>query len=351
MGATIIGMGRPRNIALKLALIVMSVALAAFGVLGWAYAARIFDADWSRPWAERLAAFDPSWPIYVVAAIGCLAAQVIAACAVVNFARLAKAGTTWRALAIAFYIVPAVFAAYSADKGGQVVLAAPHRAAYEARENERTRLVIEITALNGVIEGERAKMSPMGSVGPQTRERETNAFLAATVAERERLPRAQASLDAAPSLPREVEADWLAGATVLAIFLAWALLEPWGYALAERGREAFVAPPVAERLPAPQGATQSANVHWFKRTVAFLTLGLLSHFATAPPASATINAIPVEPPKPIEIADWQDAKAAAFSMRDRCDVAEIAAHVKRDKSTVYRWFRERDKASKERTAA
>jgi hypothetical protein len=333
-----------RNWLLKTALLVMSAALALFGVLGWADKARALEALAARDWAI----LDALWPLYAVAAIGCIAAQVIAACAAVNFAWLDGASRIWRALAIAFYGVCVVFAAASADMGAQAVLASGQRAAYEAREIERATLMAEIAALSQAIEAERAKLPTDTANVPTSRQQAAlDLFNAATAAARVRLPEAQRQLSERPPLARDPHHHWTLALAVFAIFLAWAILEPWGYALAERGRE--MARTVARATPANDSATPSATgakVHWLNRLVALLTLGMLSQFgapvATAQPAAATV-APPAPAPEPAPLAQWQDAKSAAFSMRGRFDVSEIAERVKRHPSTIYKWFRERDR--------
>lgn len=342
--------GKLRNIAFKGALIVMSVALAAFGVFGWADSARALDALAAQSWDD----LSPLWPVYAVAAIACLAAQVIAACAVVNFARLAHAHWLWRAGAFAFYVVSVFFAAYSADRGAQVVLQSAHRAAYETRMAERERLAREIVALSGVIEAERQKLPEDTANVVAERQRTALAtFEAATAGARTRLPQAQQELSARPAMSREAPQDLAMALGAFAIFLVWAVLEPWGYALAERGREPppRVAPAVALPPELEKNATHSANVHWLGRAIAILTLGWLSHFATATPVRAEEVATPPPAPEPVSISQWQDAKAVAFSMRERFEVPEIAAKVKRHPSTVYKWFRARDKENQKTAAA
>jgi hypothetical protein len=342
--------GKLRNIAFKGALIVMSVALAAFGVLGWADKANALRAYAAQDWAL----LDPLWPVYAVAAVACLAAQVIAACAVVNFARLAGAHLIWRAGALAFYGVAVFFAAYSADMGAQVVLQSAHRSAYEARETERERLASEIVALSGAIEEERQRLpQDTANVVAERQRAATAAFEIATAAARTRLPGAQRELAAAPPLPREAPQDQSTALIVFLIFLGWAVLEPWGYALAERGRE----PPQRVALsvaPAPEpakSATRSATILFFRRAAALLTLGWFSHFATATPVRAEEVTPPTPAPEPVSISQWQDAKSIAFAMRERFDVSEIASKVNRHPSTVYKWFRARDKALSKTAAA
>lgn len=340
--------GRRRNIIFKAALIVMSIALAAFGVFGWADAAGALDAS---AWAD----LSPLWPVYAVAAIACLAAQAIAACAVVNFARLAHAHWVWRFGALAFYGVSVFFAAYSADRGAQVVLQSAHRAAYEVRETERDRLASEIVALTGAIEQERQKLPhDTANVVAERQRVALAAFEAATAVARARLPEAQRELRERAPIPRDAAQGWAMALGVFVIFLFWAVLEPWGYALAERGREPplAVAPAVA-RAPLPANsatrratdATGGATVHWLRRTLALVTLGWISH--VTPPAQAA-QAEPEPAPEPVSISRWQDERAIAFSMRGRFEVPEIAAKVGRHPSTVYKWFRARDK---ERAAA
>lgn len=339
--------GRHRNIAFKLALVVMSVALAVFGILGWGEKANAFEALQGRSWAILSAL----WPLFCVAAVACLAAQVIAACAAVNFARLAKASKVWRGLAVAFYGVSVFFAAYSADMGAQVVLGSAHRSAYEARQHERQALTAEISTLSALIESERVKLpTDLQNVPAQRQEAALAIFSASTAAAVARLPEAQRDLASKPPLPREQALHWTLALGVFAIFLVWAILEPWGYALAERGREASVAQAEAPEAVREAPNAKGANVHWLHRLAAVLTLGWLSHFATALPAHASVP-VPERPPEPIELAAWQDAREVAFSMRDRFDVIEIAKFVHRDKSTIYRWFRERDKKAKEEQAA
>lgn len=333
------GQSRHRNIALKLALVVLSAAIAAIGVFGWANAANAFPALFTSDWAS----IDPLWPVYALAAIACLAAQVIAACAVVNFARLAQAPFVWRLLAIAFYSVSVLFAAYSADKGAQVVLQSAHRAAYVARQTERVALTNEIATLTASIETARLQLpSDSANVMAERQRAALAIFEATTAVATARIPEAQRELSERPALPREVPQDWQISLLLFAIFLAWAILEPWGYALAERGREPI--PSVATEAIPVHRANHGANVHWLSRGVALLTLGWFSQFATAP---AAVGATP-EPeaiaPEPISISQWQDAKAVAFAMRDKqYEVVEIAAKVGRDKSTIYRWFRDRDR--------
>lgn len=341
---------RHRNIVFKGALVVMSVALAAVGVFGWADAAHAFEAIRERSWAE----LDPIWILYAAAAIGCLAAQIIAACATVNFARLANAPPIWRVLAAGFYGAAVFFAAYSADRGAQVVLNDAHRSAYEARQTERATLREEIGALSRVIEDERQRLpADTANVVAERQRAALAAFEAATLPARTRLPEAQRQLERLPPLTREPEQSWLSALGVFAIFLAWAILEPWGYALAERGREPPkpVALSVALAPPPAINATRNANVHWLGRAIAILTLGWLSHFATATPVHAEEAASPAPAPEPVSISQWQDAKAIAFSMRGRYEVAEIAAKVNRHPSTVYKWFRARDRANGNSAAA
>lgn len=332
------GQPRHRNIALKLAFIVLSTAMAAIGVFGWANAANAFPAVFTQSWGE----IDPLWPVYAIAAIACLAAQVIAACAVVNFARLANAPPVWRALAIAFYAVSVVFAAYSADKGAQVVLQSAHRSAYVARENDRQRLTQEIATLTASIEAERQKLpSDSANIVAERQRAALAIFQATTAVATARIPEAQRELTERPPLPREAPQDWATALILFAIFLVWAVLEPWGYALAERGRDAGPAVTMADNPARPP--TERTNVHWLRRGTALLTLGWFSQFATEPQAMAAMPDPEPIAPEPISISQWQDAKAVAFSMRDSHEVVEIAARVGRDKSTVYRWFRERDK--------
>lgn len=326
--------GRLRNIAFKLALIVMSVALAAFGVLGWADSARALDAYAERSWAI----LDPLWPVYAVAAVACLAAQVIAACAVVNFARLVSAHWLWRFGAFAFYAVAVFFAAYSADRGAQVVLTAAHRAAYQANVDERTRLQNEIQSLAEAIEEERGKL-PSDTENTMT-SRQTAAlalFEAATATARARLPEAQRELRDLPRMERDPVQDWSFALSVFLIFLAWAILEPWGYAIAERGRE----PPLQGWRPASQDS-RGAKVHWLQRVAAFVSLAWLSQFANPVLAAPAPPANPRETPEPITLSAAIDAKAVAFSMRGRFAVCEIARKVGVHQATVYRWFRKRD---------
>jgi hypothetical protein len=334
--------GRRRNWLLKTALFLMSVVLALFGILGWAHKADVFtavaaDAADGGLWAG----LDPLWPIYAVAAVGCVAAQIIAACAAVNFAWLDGAGRVWRALAGAFYVVCVLFAAYSADLGAQAILSSAQRAAADARDVERTRLTDEIAALNEVIAGERAKMSAPGTVGPQTRASETEQFLAATKAELARLPIAQQTLDALPPLPRETELSWYAAAGVFLIFLAWAVLEPWGYALAERGRQA---PPrfVAGEAPPFRTMRLESRPSLLRRAAAWFSLAVISQGVAPALASANPTEEPCETPQPVTQPAAIDAKAKAFSMRGREDVAVIAAKVGVHPSTIYRWFAKRD---------
>lgn len=332
--------GRYRNIVLKLALVVMSGALAAVGVFGWADAANAFRAYAANDWGK----LDALWPLYAAACIGCLAAQIIAACATVNFARLAQAPAVWRWLAGAFYIAAVMFAAYSADKGAQVVISSAHRSAYEARELERSVLTAEIATLTRQIEEARANLpSDTANIPAQRQEAALAIFTATTAAAVARLPEAQRELTARQPLAREQAQPWTLAIGIFAIFLAWAIIEPWGYALAEKGREA---PPASLVAPPEAPANKPANVHWLRRGVALLTLGWLSHLTTPQALSATVDVERARIPDPVEFSAWQDAKAVAFSMRDRFDVAYIAAKVRRDKSTVYRWFRERDKKLK-----
>ena len=332
------GQSRHRNIAFKFAFVVMSAAMAAIGVFGWANAANAFPALFTRDWAS----IDPLWPVYGLAAIACLAAQVIAACAVVNFARLAQASPVWRLLAIIFYVVSVLFAAYSTDKGAQVVMQSAHRSAYLVREAERLTLTDEIATLTNSIEAARQNLPSDGANVMAERQRAALAIFEATTASATaRIPEAQRELNEHPPLPREAPQDLGVALIMFAIFLGWAVIEPWGYALAERGRD--VANVVRPIDPTPQPAKPSATVHWLRRGTALLTLGLLSQFATEPATAATTPEPEAIAPEPISISQWQDAKAVAFAMRDSFEVVEIAAKVGRDKSTVYRWFRERDK--------
>lgn len=344
--------GRRRNWLLKSALVVMSFVLALFGMLGWANKANAFNAVA----LNEIAALDPLWPIYGVAAIGCVAAQIIAACAAVNFAWLEGAGRVWRWLAGAFYGVCVVFAAYSADLGAQAILSNQQRAAAASREQERDRLQAEIISLNGVVAAERQRMSDPGTVGPQTRAAETAAFLAATEAERARLPLAQAALDASPPLPREVMLPWHTALGVFLVFLAWAFLEPWGYALAERGRQP--ATPNTQHRPTeaairavPLQHSQAATPSLWRRAAAWVSFLLVSHAATAGLAHANTEPEPRDTPNPLTQPAAIDAKAQAFSMRDRFDVPAIAAKVGVHQSTVYRWFAKRDKELASRTVS
>jgi len=347
---------RRRNWLLKSALVVMSVALALFGVLGWADKARALEAIAARDWSL----LDAIWPLYGVAAIGCIAAQIIAACAAVNFAWLEGASRVWRALAIAFYGVCVVFAAVSADMGAQAVLASGQRAAYESREVERAALLEEIATLSRAIEAERQKLPADTANVPTSRQQAAlEIFNAATAAVRARLPEAQRQLSERPALARDPHHHWTLALAVFAIFLAWAILEPWGYALAERGREANgkVATPLSSATPANDSATPSATgakVHWLNRLAALLTLGLLSQFGAPVAAAETALATVAPPPKapePAPLAQWQDAKSVAFSMRGRFEVLEIAEKVGRHPSTIYKWFRERDKQNAKSEAA
>lgn len=326
---------RLRNIAFKLALIVMSAALAAFGMLGWANAANALDALHAQSWG----ALDPLWPVYVVAAVACLAAQVIAACAVVNFARLASAPAIWRFLAFAFYAVAVFFAAYSADKGAQVVLSSAHRAVYQARETDRIRLQTEITTLSNAIEEERRKLPADTTNTVTSRQQAALAiFQATTAAAQTRLPAAQRELDALPAIPREETQAWQLALGVFAIFLAWAILEPWGYALAERGRETNSQP------PAP--FAPHAKAPWLRRVAAWLAFAWVSHHATQALAAEAPSAKPLEFQEPISLSAAMDAKAQAFSMRGRFSPTEIAAKVGVHPSTIYRWFGKRDSQAK-----
>lgn len=325
---------------MKSALVVMSVALALFGVLGWADKAHAFEAFESQSWGDLSAL----WPLYAVAAVACIAAQIIAACAAVNFAWLGGAALIWRALAIAFYAVCVVFAAYSADMGAQAVLASGQRADYAAREIERAALSREIAVLSQQIEAERAKLPDDTGAIPASRQAAALAlFNAATETARARLPVAQRELANRPAISRDPHHHWTVALGVFAIFLAWAILEPWGYALAERGREAKA--PVASATESATGAPIKNNVHWLNRLAAIITLGWLSQFGAAAPAVAQPVAPPPPAPEPAPIAQWQDAKSVAFSMRGRFEVPEIADKVGRHPSTIYKWFRERDKAA------
>lgn len=240
---------------MKAALAVLSLALAALGVLGWADKARGFDAlaHWGDPVA-LIAALHPLWPIYFIAAIGCIAAQILGACVVVNFAeRLKDAKSFWRYLALGFYGVAAVFAAISADIGAKAIIGAPYRAAYEARLVERAALTAEITAIRGRLGEAQARLDAIDPTTTYTsRLQEARAaFEATTAVDRQRLPTAQAELDARPALPRErPEAPW--ELALLVIFLAWGLLEPWGYALGEIGRTEIAPAPGMRRARMPR---------------------------------------------------------------------------------------------------
>lgn len=326
------GAARLRNVVFKLALIVLSVALAAFGVFGWADAAHAFDAYRAGSWE----ALDPLWPIYAIAAIACVAAQIVAACAVVNFARLAGAPLIWRFLAGAFYAVAVFFAAYSADGGARVILTSAHRAVYTVRETERRALSEEIKQLSDLIDAERQKL-PQDTSGTVTSRQQIALarFQAVTATAGARLPEAQAELARKPPISREEAQPWVAAAGVFLIFLAWAVLEPWGYALAERGREPNNSPPSAKFAP-------HAKAPWLRRVAGWIALAWFSQTATQAPIPEAPAANPLILPEPVQLSDARDAKAAAFSMRGRFAVQDIAAKVGVHQATVYRWFRARD---------
>lgn len=323
---------RARNWIFTLGFTVAALAVSALGVFGWAYAAGAWQA---RSWGD----LDPLWPFYVVAVVGCVAAQVVAACSVVNFARLALAPRVWRALALAFYAVSVTFAAYSADHGAQVILGVAHRAAYESREKERAALAKEITTLSATIKKERDKIPVAGSVGPKTLDAATATFEATTAVEQSRLPVAQTELRSKPPLGRDTPpAKW--DNAVFIAFLVWGALEPWGFALAERGRQV---------APVPHSATNGVRVlrnrepGLIRRFAAWCGLLTLATGATTEPAlAATHNPEPVANPDPITLKAEMDEKAVAFSMRGRFSVDDIAKRVNRDRSTVYRWFAKRD---------
>lgn len=229
----------PRNWILKLALAVLGGCVAALGVFAWADAARFFEARAAHALgsAEFVAALHPLWPVFAIACVGCVAAQIFAACATINFARLAKAPKIWRGLCGAFYVVSVVFAAYSADKGAQIIIGLPHRAAYEAREADRKRLTDEIADIDErMAEARRQLLSYDPATTPTARQNAAReAFNLRTESDARRLPIVQNELDARPPIARERQPEgW--EAAVFFIFLLWAALEPWGYPLADRGR-------------------------------------------------------------------------------------------------------------------
>lgn len=326
----------------KAALIVMSLALAAFGVLGWAHAARGFDAYRAQSWA----ALDPIWPVYAMAAIACLAAQFIAACAVVNFARLTHSSLIWRALAVAFYLVAVFFAAYSADEGAKVIMGSAHRAAYEANQSERARLETEIAGLTATIAEERARLPADTGLTYASRQDSALAiFEAATAAARGRLPEVQRELRDLPLVAREQVSAWQSQAFVFLIFLAWAVLEPWGYALAERGRyvaaarNAYATPdatPSAARVAVPQ---RFAAPGLLARTAALLSVAPCG-------AMAAPQETPIAPENQsvIVLSPDMSPRAVAFSLRGRASTRVIGKTVGVHSSTVSRWFIARDRA-------
>ena len=331
---------RHRNIVFKLALVVMSLALASVGVFGWADAANAFEAFQSHSWAG----LDSLWPLYAAAAIGCLAAQVIAACSTVNFARLTSAPPVWRFLAGCFYAAAVVFAAYSADRGAQVVLTSAHRSAYETRETERHTLSAEITAINGrlALAGQRLGFDPATTMTARQNSALAT-YNALTRIDRDRLPLAQGELASRPPLPREIALDFVTALAVFAIFLAWAILEPWGYALAERGREANIAPArrpfevVEGGLPAHRPPATAR--HWAGRS--FLA-GLATWWALQSQSAQAVSAppgAPESPPNPVErmgdLVSETDLKAAAEKLASHgVGERQIAAQL----STRYNHF-------------
>lgn len=313
---------RARNWLLATGLAVSALAVCGLGAFGWLYSARVFEA---LSWRD----LDPLWPFYAVAIIGCGAAQIVAACAAVNFTRVRG---WWRALAFAFYASAVVFSAFSADHGAQVILGAAQRATYESRETERKTLTAEIAALAKSIETERRRMPAAGSVGPKTMEAATVAFQAATAVAESRLPIAQSELTTKPPIQRDLPPSQIGG-VVFAAFLLWGALEPWGFALVERGRTIAPGTPVATR---PRRAL------WWRRAIAAIGLGGLATGATQPALAETPRDQTVAQPNPVTLNAAMDEKAIAFSMRGRFTPDEIARKIGRDRSTVYRWFKKRD---------
>lgn len=306
---------RPRNWLLKLALVALSTAIAALGVFGWADKARLFDAvreAHASAWGF-LAALDPLWPVFAVAALGCIAAQVIAGCCTVNFARLAKAPPIWRGVAAAFYAVSVFFAAYSADMGAQIVLGLPHRAAYEAREEDRRALSAEIAAINSRLREAARRLDFDPSATYTTRQESALAgYNALTAIDRARLPIAQRELDARPPIPRERALEAWEQA-VFFIFLAWAALEPWGYALAERGR---VDLPGQNRRPRPRGPGPfTTMLHWVTKE-----------------SATRARAVAGGARKSMEVAAAAAATALALDRRGRADSARAPAEAKKPRS-------------------
>lgn len=302
---------RRNNWLLKSALTVMSCALAALGIGGWAYMARVFDAAplWGDDKAAFIAALDPLWIIYAIAAIGCIAAQILGACVVVNFAeRLKSAKSFWRWLALGFYGVAAVFAAKSADIGATAIIDAPHRAAYEARVFEREALTAEIAEITKRIADADAALAAIDTEVNAYRAREARERHAAlTKLDAERLPIARAELDARPPLPRERTPEPWEGLLLL-LFLAWAFLEPWGYAMAELGRTEIKAPPMRHR---PPYAAHSVFrwPPWARRAVAVA--------AAASAITGAAAAEPIEPPRTESVDRAQPAVEAPKKRKPR----------------------------------
>lgn len=330
---------RAPNWILSLVLAVLSVSLGLFGVSGWADAASVYETPWAGSLGGSVAHLNPLWPIYALAAIGCVAAQILAACAVVNFARLSGAPRVWRFLAIAFYGVAVFFSAYSADMGAQVVLNSGQRSVYESRHRDRVSLASEIDHLSATIAAARARLPVAGLVGPKTQDAAIATFEATTSVERSRLPVAQEELKSKPELTRDRPKSLL-DTLVFLIFLGWALLEPWGYALAERGREVA---PTSHAATNGVRVLRSREPGVLRRLMAIFGLIRLAAGATDGPALAETRAIePITNPDPITLKSEMDEKAVAFSMRGRFSVEEIANKVGRDRSTIYRWFAKRD---------
>lgn len=281
----------------NIALSAVMFAFASLGVLGWANQAWLFDALESGHGAGiAITRLNPLWPIFAVAALLCVAAQVLAAAMASNFVAMGRQTPGLRLGAVVIYLVGAVFSAYSAEVGVQTIMDAPHRAAHAARAEERAALTAEITTLEARISYARR---PLDSLDPATtptmrQEAALATFLASTESERARLDAARTELSRKPPLARQREqsAEFWPNPIFIAMLL-WALIEPWGFPIGKGAARAGEAAP-SER--APNKRSKLSTWRWI-----LACLGIGSTLA-APAAAA-----PPEPPSPLTA----DAEAGA----------------------------------------
>lgn len=330
---------RRRNWLFKGALVVASVALAVFGIVAWSTLANAgqlwtLTFQWlaGRPIAldvaaQAFAALDPLWMLYATGAVFCVAAQFIAAAGAVNARRILDDAHAenrkavedgWLWLSVTFYVIAAAFAAYSADQGARMVLDRDTYEAYVAREDDRAlyrnrvaELDREMASLRQTIANANETLSeidPTQTVAARQRTAGVNYDRLVSQANT-RLPLAQDEREKAeqwlvanPRLPRVKEAGAV-GVVVFLAFLFWALLEPWGYALAERGTEARVKAraerpkdkPSPSRKKEPE-ATRTAHPEHAGADVVDLRVSSRRTVA-APPAPAPATARGKSPPR------------------------------------------------------